>query len=119
MGYTAAIMHPAPRVVVVIVILLPLLLLGLSVPMVLGRVQPNLWYGVRTPKTLASKEIWYRANRLGGVYLIVATLIALAVWGLLAFIPLNSALRAPLCILILVASTTIAMAMLMARLRRM
>jgi len=104
---------------VVIVIALPLLLIGLSVPMILGRIGPNLWYGVRTPKTLASQEIWYRANRLGGVYLTVSTLIALAIWGLMAFIPLDAALRAPIYILILVASTTIAMALLMARIREM
>ncbi len=119
MDYTAAIMHPVPRVVVVILIALPLLMIGLSVPMVLGRIAPNPWYGVRTRKTLASKEVWYRANRLGGQYLIVATVIALAIWGLMAFVPLASAVRAPLYILILVASTTIAMALLLARIRAM
>lgn len=102
-----------------LVIALPLLLIGLSLPMMFGRIGPNPWYGVRTRKTLASKEIWYRANRLGGLYLTVATLIALAIWGLLAFVPLPTAVRIPLYVMILVAATMVATGLLLARVRHM
>ena len=98
---------------------LPLLLIGLSLPMIFGRIGPNRWYGVRTPKTLASKEIWYRANRLGGMYLVAGTLTALALWGVLAWIPLDAALRLFLYVMILAASTMIAMGLLLAKVRAM
>jgi len=93
------------------------MLIGLSLPLMLGRIGPNLWYGVRTRKTLASKEIWYRANRVGGLYLTVATLIALAVWGVLAFVPMDIALRVVIYVITLVASTMIATIAMMARIR--
>src|SRR5215469_2057215 len=50
---------------------LPLLLILLSVPMVMGRVPPNALYGFRTLKTLSSPQIWYEANRRAGVNLII------------------------------------------------
>ncbi len=38
----------------------------LSLPLVLSLVPPNRLYGIRTPKTLANEQVWYRANRFGG-----------------------------------------------------
>jgi uncharacterized membrane protein len=32
----------------------------------LGKVKKNFWFGVRTPWTLASDEVWRRTNRLAG-----------------------------------------------------
>ena len=43
-----------------------LLLAGLAVPLIRGRVPRNPWYGFRVPKTLASDEVWYAANRFMG-----------------------------------------------------
>jgi len=40
-----------------------LLLIVLSIPLLLGKVPPNWFYGVRTKKTLSSKDIWYKANK--------------------------------------------------------
>lgn len=65
-----------------------LLIAGLSVPLILQRVPPNRFYGFRSKRTLGDEEIWYRVNRLGGVFLLLSslgTLIAslvpmLAVW---------------------------------------
>ena len=66
-----------------------------SVPLVLGLVPPNRFYGVRTRKTIAADRIWYPANRLGGwlllassaLYALVSTVVpyqepagSLAVW---------------------------------------
>ncbi len=50
----------------------PALIVALSVPMVLGKVPPNRFYGFRTPRTLASPDVWYPANRASGIYMIVA-----------------------------------------------
>jgi hypothetical protein len=42
--------------------LVGLVLTGLSVPLVLGKVPPNTWYGFRTRLTLQDPEIWYPVN---------------------------------------------------------
>ena len=36
---------------------LSLLLIGLAVPLIRGRVKPNAWYGFRIPLTLDNPEI--------------------------------------------------------------
>lgn len=42
------------------------LVMALSVPMILRRVKPNSWYGLRTSKTLADEKVWYEANAYCG-----------------------------------------------------
>ena len=46
--------------------------IGLGIPLLLGRIPPNAWYGCRTQKTLSSDEIWYPVNRVTGRYMIVS-----------------------------------------------
>jgi hypothetical protein len=53
--------------------ILPGLLMVLAIPMALGMVPPNRYYGFRTSKTLASPEIWYAANRIAGWWLLVGS----------------------------------------------
>jgi uncharacterized membrane protein len=50
----------------------PLVIIAFSVPLILGKVPPNMWYGFRTPTTLSSPDIWYRANRASGIYFAIA-----------------------------------------------
>jgi uncharacterized membrane protein len=59
-----------------------LVLIAVSVPMLLGRVPPNLWYGFRTSKTLSDERIWYEANRLSGRAGIVAGTLMVVLTGL-------------------------------------
>jgi uncharacterized membrane protein len=56
-----------------------LLLIGVSVPMLLGWVPPNRLYGFRTSKTLSDARIWYEANRLSGAAGIVAGALMVAI----------------------------------------
>jgi uncharacterized membrane protein len=56
---------------------LPAVIVLISVPMVLGIVPPNAYYGFRTTKTRSSREIWYPANRASGWFMILAALLAL------------------------------------------
>ena len=62
----------------------PLVVLVLSIPMILGKVPPNGTYGFRTPKTLSSPEVWYSANRAAGWFMVSAAVISicfnLALW---------------------------------------
>lgn len=50
-----------------------------AIPLVLGAIPRNGWYGVRTPKTLSEDRIWYKANRFGGWLLLFSSLIYLMV----------------------------------------
>jgi uncharacterized membrane protein len=61
-----------------------LLFVGLGVPLLRGRVRPNLWYGCRTEKTLSDEEVWYAVNRVtgrdlvaGGIALVACSLVLL------------------------------------------
>jgi uncharacterized membrane protein len=63
-----------------------LLFIGLSIPLILGRVPPNSLYGCRTKKTLSDSNLWYRANRVSGVdFLLSGVLILVASLGTLVF----------------------------------
>ena len=42
-----------------------LLFIGLSIPLLLNKVPPNLWYGFRTRLTLSDPQIWYPVNAWG------------------------------------------------------
>ena len=60
-------------------LLIPALMIGLSLPMILNLIPRNRYYGLRTAKTLSSEKIWYRANRVSGVYFLIAGFVALLV----------------------------------------
>ena len=56
-----------------------------SIPLVLKAVPPNPYYGFRTARTLADRDLWFRVNRFAGwAFLIAAGVGAL----LLAAFPL-------------------------------
>lgn len=55
----------------------PLAVLVLCVPLILGQVPPNSAYGFRTPKTLASQEVWYPANRAAGWFMLAAMVVSI------------------------------------------
>ena len=59
-----------------------LIFIVISVPIVLGLVPRNRIYGVRTRTTLSSDEIWYPANRHGGIVIIMASAAYLLLAGL-------------------------------------
>ena len=61
--------------------------IAVSVPLILGKIPRNEFYGVRIPTTLASDEAWYAVNRVGGLWFFAwgAGLAAIAVLG--AFVP--------------------------------
>jgi uncharacterized membrane protein len=55
----------------------PAITILVAIPMILGIVPPNYFYGFRTPKTLSSPEVWYPANRMCGILLAVAGVVSL------------------------------------------
>jgi uncharacterized membrane protein len=52
-------------------IALPLVVILVYVPLILGKVTPNHWYAFRTPKTMSSPEIWCQTNKLRGMYFFI------------------------------------------------
>ena len=52
-----------------------LVLAVVSVPLILGRIPPNGWYGFRVRKTMEHPEIWYPVNKYGGERLLVTSLL--------------------------------------------
>ena len=62
----------------IVVYVLPVLLVIMAIPLLIGLVPPNRWYGFRTPKTRSSREIWRKANRASASYLIAAVVLATA-----------------------------------------
>ena len=58
--------------------LVGLLFVGISIPLVLGKVPPNSFYGCRTTKTLSDPKIWYEANRMSGKDFLISGLLTLA-----------------------------------------
>ena len=45
-------------------------------PMILGKVKRNAWFGFRTAKTVASDEVWYPANRFAGCAIAVGAILS-------------------------------------------
>jgi uncharacterized membrane protein len=52
-----------------------------SVPLILKLVPPNRVYGFRTRQTLASPDVWFRANRFAGCALFIASGITAAIFA--------------------------------------
>lgn len=97
---------------------LPLLMILVSVPMVMRRVPPNAFYGFRTPKTLSNPQIWYQANRLAGVNLIVGAILTMLFgWAVVcSFGATKASVLVPLVLLLAVVGST---AMSLLQLRKM
>src|SRR5688500_16522262 len=62
-----------------------LLIIAISLPLVRGKIPPNMLYGVRIPKSFASEANWYELNRYGG-RLLIRTGVVVVIAGLLAFV---------------------------------
>lgn len=69
-----------------------MLFIGISVPLVLGKIPMNFVFGIRFSKAFDSEENWYKINRYGGKQIIVWS-IPLILLGLgAAFLPSVSGL---------------------------
>jgi hypothetical protein len=51
-----------------------LVLAGLSVPLILGKIPPNGLYGFRIPATMENSQLWYKVNTYSGKRLLVVGL---------------------------------------------
>jgi hypothetical protein len=47
----------------------------ISVPLVVGVIPRNRFYGFRTPKTMSDDRVWYRVNRVAGIGVALASIV--------------------------------------------
>jgi len=66
-----------------------LLIIGISIPLVMGKIPMNPVYGIRFRKSYESEETWYRVNRYGGKQLIIWSIPLLGIGLLSFFLPLK------------------------------
>jgi uncharacterized membrane protein len=66
------------QILTILTLVFPVAIIILSLPLVYEKVPPNRGYGFRTRKTRSSEQMWYRTNKLGGQYFIVAAIFQLA-----------------------------------------
>jgi len=60
----------------------------LSIPLVLNMVPPQKWIGIRIPKTLSDKTIWYRVNRFAGWTLFISSIFYIGIaWAFPCAVP--------------------------------
>src|SRR4051812_21870756 len=64
-----------------------LLLAGLSLPLILGKVGPNRWYGFRVRQTLDDPAVWYPVNAFAAKGLLCVGLGTSLVAALLYLVP--------------------------------
>lgn len=64
-----------------------LLLVALAVPLMLGKIPPNPWFGFRVPSTLGDETLWYKANRYVARWLLATGIVTVVAAVALYFVP--------------------------------
>ena len=72
---------------IIVFVITGLLLIGVSIPMMRGKVSPNNWYGFRIKATLENPDVWYPANAYAGKLLCVTGVITIVAAVVCALIP--------------------------------
>jgi hypothetical protein len=63
------------------------ILIGISIPLIQGRVGPNGWYGFRVRRTLEDPKVWYPVNSYSGWRLLGIGVVEIVVATALYFVP--------------------------------
>lgn len=84
-----------------------LLYIGISIPLIMGKVPPNAYYGFRTAKTMSNPDIWYKANAYSGWALLVSGVVIALATIALAYVPDLSATVYTYCCLAVMVITLI------------
>jgi hypothetical protein len=74
-------------VLVVMYLALGIFMAALAVPLIMGRVKPNGYYGFRIPVTMNNPDIWYPANSFAGRILLWVAVVFTLASIVLAFVP--------------------------------
>ena len=86
------------------------LYIGLGIPLLLGRVPPNSFYGCRTKKTLSDEKLWYAVNRVTGRDLIIGGVaVVVTALGILSLRPRAHPNHAAMILLAVLVSSVVVM----------
>ncbi len=72
---------------IIIPMILCFVFIILSIPLILQKVRPNCFYGVRTRKTMSDETVWYKANKFFGCGMLISSLFSLVVLIVAVLIP--------------------------------
>jgi uncharacterized membrane protein len=72
---------------IIIPMILCFVFIILSIPLILQKVRPNCFYGVRTRKTMPDEAVWYKANKFFGCGMLISSLFSLVVLIVVVLIP--------------------------------
>jgi hypothetical protein len=78
-------MEHLPLIAGILDIAVAIVFVGISIPLVLGKIPMNSSYGFRFAKSFESDDLWFRINRYGGRQLILWS-IPIALLGLAALL---------------------------------
>jgi uncharacterized membrane protein len=87
-----------------------------AVPLILKLVPPNKVYGVRTARTLADRDLWFRANRFAGWAFLVAAAVSASDYFVTPELASGRSFRG---LIVLLAPLASALALTLVRLRRL
>ena len=75
-----------------------LLFIALGVPLMLRRVKPNVWYGLRSRDTLTDERLWFDANaRLGRDQILLGVGLLVLAWALPWWLGISEEIYLTLC----------------------
>lgn len=87
-----------------------LVLVGISIPLIMGKIGPNPWYGFRVRRTLSDPEVWYAVNAYSAKRLLVVGIVNIVTAVAFYFVPeIDVAVYASACGLIAVAGIVVAL----------
>jgi uncharacterized membrane protein len=92
---------------------------ALGIPLWVGMVPPNRFYGVRTAATLADESLWYAVNRAAGRDMVIVGGVTFLLAVALPELGLGGTAYALLMALVLVAGAAFITAVGLARVRRL
>lgn len=82
-------MDPLALILGLIWTLVGLLMAGLAIPLVRGRIRPNHFYGVRFAESFQSDEAWFAINRFGGKRLLLWSVPIVLLGVVTLFLPVS------------------------------
>src|SRR3954452_20064527 len=85
-----------------------LILVGLSIPLIMGQIGPNPWYGFRVRRTLSDPAVWYAVNAYSAKWLLAVGIVNIVSAVVLYFVPeIDVAIYASCCGVIAVAGLAV------------
>ena len=87
-----------------------LILVGLAIPLIMGKIGQNPWYGFRVRRTLSDPVVWYAVNAYSAKWLLAVGIVNVVAAVVLYYVPdIDVAVYASSCGVIAVAGIIVAL----------